>query len=356
MMLADERHELIRRELARRGRVEVTAFAAAIGCSQMTIRRDLEALAAAGELQRIRGGAVALAHPAAQTVDAPLGTFGLIVPNSRRYLSRVVRGAVDAAKDAGFQVVIGSSQGSVEEEARQIRHLSALDIDALMLVPTTTDTGAPAPWDELSRVPASVVVIDPASAWAPAQSRADVVAADHRAGARLAVEHLAGRGHERIALLALDAATSTHLGEGYDDALRAHGLDDSAPRVLGTEGRDPEATAERIRLFLDECLATGVRAALVAPDEAGTALIAELRARKLDPRRDLEVISHGDDAAHAGEGLAVVALPARAVGAQAVETCVRRLAQSDPAPPRRVTIAPHLVTRETPASTENRRG
>lgn len=56
-MIKAERHDNIRRLLDERGMVSVKAVADALDVSDMTIRRDLEELAEAGEVKRIHGGA-----------------------------------------------------------------------------------------------------------------------------------------------------------------------------------------------------------------------------------------------------------------------------------------------------------
>jgi DeoR/GlpR family transcriptional regulator of sugar metabolism len=53
-----ERHQLILRQLELDGRVSVSELARRAGVSEMTIRRDLEALEQTGALSRVHGGAV----------------------------------------------------------------------------------------------------------------------------------------------------------------------------------------------------------------------------------------------------------------------------------------------------------
>jgi DeoR/GlpR family transcriptional regulator of sugar metabolism len=53
-----ERHQLILRRLESEGRVSVSELGALAGVSEMTIRRDLEALEQSGALSRVHGGAV----------------------------------------------------------------------------------------------------------------------------------------------------------------------------------------------------------------------------------------------------------------------------------------------------------
>jgi DeoR/GlpR family transcriptional regulator of sugar metabolism len=56
--LARRRHEVILSELRRRGTIRVTELSAMLGVSDMTVRRDLDALDAAGNLEKVHGGAV----------------------------------------------------------------------------------------------------------------------------------------------------------------------------------------------------------------------------------------------------------------------------------------------------------
>jgi DeoR/GlpR family transcriptional regulator of sugar metabolism len=57
-MLAAQRHKLIVEEIRRRGAVRVSELTELLAVSEMTIRRDLDVLAAAGLLEKVHGGAV----------------------------------------------------------------------------------------------------------------------------------------------------------------------------------------------------------------------------------------------------------------------------------------------------------
>jgi len=59
-MTTHPRHPRIVESLRRAGRVDVLELAADLGTSEITIRRDLDQLAAQGILRRVRGGAVSL--------------------------------------------------------------------------------------------------------------------------------------------------------------------------------------------------------------------------------------------------------------------------------------------------------
>jgi DeoR/GlpR family transcriptional regulator of sugar metabolism len=56
-MLAAQRHKLIVEELRRQGAVRVSELTTLLAVSEMTVRRDLDTLAAAGLLEKVHGGA-----------------------------------------------------------------------------------------------------------------------------------------------------------------------------------------------------------------------------------------------------------------------------------------------------------
>src|SRR5947209_1152559 len=56
-MLAAQRHKLIVEEIRRQGAVRVSELTQLLGVSEMTVRRDLDALATAGLLEKVHGGA-----------------------------------------------------------------------------------------------------------------------------------------------------------------------------------------------------------------------------------------------------------------------------------------------------------
>lgn len=68
-MMQAARRELITAELAEHRFMSVEAIASRFGCSPATARRDLQALAAAGRIQRSRGGALAAANGLATRED-----------------------------------------------------------------------------------------------------------------------------------------------------------------------------------------------------------------------------------------------------------------------------------------------
>jgi DeoR/GlpR family transcriptional regulator of sugar metabolism len=64
-LLAEQRRAAIAAEVRARGGVRVTDLVLRFGVSDMTVRRDLDALARDGLLEKVHGGAVALGESSA---------------------------------------------------------------------------------------------------------------------------------------------------------------------------------------------------------------------------------------------------------------------------------------------------
>jgi DeoR/GlpR family transcriptional regulator of sugar metabolism len=70
-MLAKQRRERVIQEVHRRGGVRVSELTKLLGVSDMTIRRDLEALAESGLLEKVHGGAVLTGQVGERSSDEP---------------------------------------------------------------------------------------------------------------------------------------------------------------------------------------------------------------------------------------------------------------------------------------------
>src|SRR4051794_523300 len=87
------RHAGILNRLRSAGRVDVSTLAAALGTSEMTIRRDLEVLAGGGVLRRVRGGAVSLLN---RGEELPFAMREMEAPDAKR---RMAAAGGDLPKD-----------------------------------------------------------------------------------------------------------------------------------------------------------------------------------------------------------------------------------------------------------------
>jgi DeoR/GlpR family transcriptional regulator of sugar metabolism len=102
-LLKGERQQRILAALAASGRVVATDLQQTLGVSAYTVRRDLDELAEAGRLQRVHGGALALARSAVATTYAGRGAQS--VAGKRE----VARAAAGLLVDGQVAIIDGGS-------------------------------------------------------------------------------------------------------------------------------------------------------------------------------------------------------------------------------------------------------
>lgn len=110
-LLKGERAQRILARLATDGRVVATELQAELGVSAYTIRRDLDALADAGRLQRVHGGALALARSGVATTYAGRGAQSV---SGKR---EVARAALSLLVPGGVAILDGGSTALALAEA-----------------------------------------------------------------------------------------------------------------------------------------------------------------------------------------------------------------------------------------------
>lgn len=120
-LIAEERRRRVMEALARRGAVGVAALSQALGCSEATLRRDLQRLAAEGLLRRTHGGAV-LVNDGSEVEPLPQDKSTLQVVEKRAI-------AAAAARLVAPGEVIALNGGTTTlEVARQLRGIEGLRV------------------------------------------------------------------------------------------------------------------------------------------------------------------------------------------------------------------------------------
>lgn len=181
----------------------------------------------------------------------------------------------------------------------------------------------------------------------------------NRSAARLATEHLIAQGHERILfLMRRGRRTIERRYEGWQDALRAHGLEASADLVVDVPDWLPELAAEAIT----QRIAGGGRdftAILAAGDSLAVGAMMGLESAGLGVPGDVSVMGMDDlpQAAFHNPPLSTMHIPMREIGAAALDLLLDDLG-SQRMPPRRIEFACHIVERQStgPAPADSRGG
>jgi len=311
-----QRQERLLAELRGHGAVRVRDLARDLGVSELTIRRDIAALAARGLVSKVHGGATLPAHrPAATPSRRPTVRFnlGMVVPSLDFYWPPVVAGARAAAAALGVDIQLRGSGDGPEEE-----------VHGLLLAGDAQDDGPAPPTVHIERQPRS------------AHRPAEWVCTDHTHGVELAVDHLRGQGHHRIGLvLTRTSPTSAHL-------LRAW-------RSLAEEGGAWFVTPghrEQVQEVVRECRRTGVTALIAHSDPQAVSIARHCAELGLAVPTDLALVSYDDEVAHLAEpALTAIRPPKTHIGRLAVELMVARLLGGPRRPAHRVLLAPDLVIR-----------
>jgi LacI family transcriptional regulator len=156
-------------------------------------------------------------------------TLGMLVPDiANPFFPPIIRGAEEAARERGYELVLCNTDDSPERETASLRLLRERQADGLLIATSRT---ADATLAAVRRERFPFVLVNRGSRVAGDLS----VEVDNERLASAVVAHLASLGHRRIAHIAgpLSTTTGAERAAGYRDALRAHGI--ASERALVAE-------------------------------------------------------------------------------------------------------------------------
>lgn len=257
------------------------------------------------------------------------------------------RGIEEAALAQGYSLMLATSRYEPERERERIEYLLRHRVDGMVL--TVADAARSAVLDQLDDEGVPYVL---AYNQASARGKRHSVSVDNRVSARAGVETLIAAGHRRIAVVsgafvASDRARQRHAG--YQDAMRAHGLESLPPLSLPahTPTQTP-AEVERIRQWMT--VPRAPTALFCTNDMLAIGVISILKRLGLSVPRDISVLGYDGIALGAllEPPLSTVVQPNHEIGSRAF---ARLLARLDPSKHRdsagagviRATLLPHAV-------------
>ncbi|WP_328320066.1 substrate-binding domain-containing protein [Kribbella sp. NBC_00382] len=349
-----QRHERVMDELRREGAVRVKELAELLGVSELTVRRDIAALAAQNLLTKVHGGATLptdLAPPARRRGPAaPRFTIGMVVPSLDYYWPPIVSGARTTAAALGVAIQLRGSSYDWAEDRRQItRLIEAQQVQGLLLAPNLEGAAVDEMIDWIARLPVPVILVErQPPRWTPTKHQVEWVRSDHALGVELAVRHLHAQGHRNLALLlSKGSPTSAHLAAGWN--LVCADLAIPAGLVI-RESVNMEQPGHRdiIAQVLGRCRAAGTTAIVVHSDPDAMAVAQYCAEQGIAIPDQLAIVAYDDEIAHLAEpALTAIRPPKSMVGRTAVEQMVARLTEGRRRPPQRVLVVPELVIRDS---------
>jgi DNA-binding LacI/PurR family transcriptional regulator len=265
--------------------------------------------------------------------------IGVVFGVQHPFHGDLVSGLYAAADAVGYELAL-SAVTSGRDERRAIASLLQDRCEAMILLGPQLATS------DLTELAARTPVVVVARA---VRHRAvDVVRTDDAAGLHLAVDHLVGLGHTRIAHL--DGGRAPGAAErrrGYREALQGYDLTDAAHIVPGGLTEDEGAAAAQA------LLSTTPRSTAVAVfnDRCAAGVIDCIRRADLSVPRDMSVVGFDDSslARLSHVALTTVAQDVDRISTLAVTRAIARLDQMDPVGDREQVIPPRLVVRSTTA-------
>jgi LacI family transcriptional regulator len=252
----------------------------------------------------------------------------------------MVRAIEPVLQQAGIRLLLHSTGASVHAEIELLRSLSRRYVDGLILSPIrVTDELV----HELASASTPVVVVGTI----PGESPVDNVRVDSKAGAALAVHHLAAQGCRRIGFLngPVDTTPGNSRLAGYQAGLEEAGLvfDQSLLETSASFHFDEGLIAAKS--LLDHQKVDGI---LGANDALAVSAIHQLGTRGLTAGRDVRVVGmdDGELASISLPRLTSVNLGAAQRGTIAAQLLLDRL-RGEAGPPRLREVVPFLTVRES---------
>ncbi len=264
--------------------------------------------------------------------------IGILVADLEPFSAELLKGAADAIRGSGFEMVVYSAGGLADDhvgwERRYLSRLSGTLIDGAVLVtPTVVDVNYGAP----------IVAIDPHTG----QSGLPTIDSDNLRGGQLATAHLLGLGHRRIAMLSgrPDLESSRLREQGYRQAMAAAGVPVSEDLVL-VGGYDAQASAECTRTLLTG--ADPPTAIFAANDVSAIAAIQAAVGLGLRVPADLSVVGFDNipESALCAPPLTTVNQPIRQMGERSIQLLLR-LMRGDHVEATHITLQTDLVVRQS---------
>ncbi len=264
-------------------------------------------------------------------------TLGVVFGLDRDFHGVLVEELYRAVARSGYELALGAT-APTRDERTAVRGLLEFRPEAVVLLGPTLPTA------EIEDLARRVPVV--AVARALRTHVVDVVRTDDKAGARLAVDHLVGLGHERIAHVdGLRAPGAAERRRGYREAMVEHGLGRTTRLLPGGVGEESGARAGRALLRRG-----APTAVTVFNDACASGLLATVRAGGVDVPGALSVVGYDDStvAGLPGVALTTVAQDAPSLATSVVDLAIRR-SEEHGRPAEEVVVPPHVVVRRTTA-------
>ena len=327
--------------------VTIKDIAQEVGVSPSTVSRALSdsPLISAATKERVRAVADRLGYEpnelARALVKGSSGAVGLIVPDiTNPFFADIARGVGEAARAAGYGVLLCNTGERTDRELDYIRLLRRKRVDGLLITSATFDDPH---LKLLARAPIPYILVSRLSR----NSDAPYVIGDDHAGARLAVEHLISLGHTRIGFIGgpVEVQSSRDRMKTFRKVMREHGIAARAEWIHHADFTQRAGKEVGQRML---SLTERPTAIFAANDVIALGVLEAADALGISVPEELSLVGY-DDISYAALPrirLTTIAQPAFEMGKIATDWLISVISGEDLPPIHRV-LKPHLVVRST---------
>jgi LacI family transcriptional regulator len=264
--------------------------------------------------------------------------IGILVADLEPFSTELLKGAADAIRGTGYELVVYSAGGRVGDhvgwERRYLSRLSGTLVDgAILVTPTVVDV----------RYGAPIVAVDPHAG----STDLPTIDSDNLRGAQRAVEHLLSLGHRRIGMLTgrSDLQSARLREEGYRQALAAAGVPVDEDLVLAGDYDPDVSSTSALRLLKSEHRPTAIFA---ANDISAIATVSAAASLGISVPADLSVVGFDNvpESALNSPPLTTIHQPIREMGQSAIQLLIRLINGETPESAH-LTLATSLVVRQS---------
>jgi LacI family transcriptional regulator len=265
------------------------------------------------------------------------------------FYGEVITGARSVADEAGYTLIVVSSEGAHDAERNAIQLLQSKGVDGFIITPVLDEIADLSHLFELKRRNVPFVLLEEVRG-----VRASLVDVDNEGASRRAVEMLIAQGHTRIAHFA-GPRYSMHSQERVDGVRRAC----SASRIIfGDEdlvlaGAHPEdGYRAALEYFRDRSPEERPTAVTCYNDLVALGVCRALADLGLQVPADVSVVGFDDLSLlqYLPLRLTSVRMPKHEMGRVAAQLLIRHIESKESLPPQKITVEAELMPRESTRS------
>jgi DNA-binding LacI/PurR family transcriptional regulator len=276
-------------------------------------------------------------------------TLGIVVPDiTIAFFPKIIRGAECAARERGYFLIVLDSEGSPQREADMIALLRAQRVEGILLV-TACGKELSAERFAMLTSHSPVVCLDRL----PMNLEVDSVCVDDCGAAEMAIAHLIGMGHRRIAVITgpLTLQNEQERLHGYRQALQKAGIPSQRSLIWNSSFDQQHVAGMCQNGFLQ--LGGRPTALFATNGVTGLAALRSLYAVGLSTPKDFSFVMFDELTAEDffRPGVTSVVQPTFDMGYQAVEVLLRRIEKGEGKKPREKVRLPATLTVRESSST-----